>query len=101
MPAWPAEQIPELYPPGAAEACNNELKFVEDGLNEVIRKHPNADPAEQRRLVAEWCKANRYSMEERTDKIQVFIASTVAPELDNWVEVTWPKPRDLDSPWSS
>jgi len=99
MPSWPAEQIPEIYPPGTAKKTDDEMQAVIDGLNELIRLNPKAKPEEQRPLVEAWCKKNGYSMGQRTDKMQVFIASTIAPELDNWVEVSWPTERTLDSPW--
>ncbi len=99
MPTWPAEQIPEMYPPGTAKKTQDEFEAVIKSLNELIRLHPKATPLQQRELVGAWCKKNRYSMEDGRDLPTVFIASAIAPELDNWVEVVWPKERTLDSDW--
>lgn len=95
--------MPELYPQGTAQQLHDEIKAAIDGINKVIRDNPNATPDEQHTLIKEWCKKNRYSVSwaKPDEPMQVFIASTIAPELDQYLDVSWPKPRDLDSDWSS
>lgn len=101
MPTWPAEQIPEMYPPDTAKNLKDEVQAAIDGINKVIRDNPDAKPDEQHRLIQQWCKANRYSVSwaKPTEPMQVFIASTIAPELDCYLDVSWPVPRTLDSDW--
>jgi hypothetical protein len=98
-----ADEIPELYPAGTAQDRRSEITKALDAIDKVIREHPNATVDEQHSLIQKWCKSAGYSVSwaKPDAPMQVFIASSVAPELDCWIDVSWPLPRTLDSEWQS
>lgn len=97
-----ADEMPELYPPGTGKAVHDEVANVLKALGNVVDSNLSAKPDEQFNLIAAWCKSNGYSVspDRNNPKVfVVFIASVVAPELDNWIHISWPEERNLDSQW--
>jgi hypothetical protein len=83
MPLWPALQLPDLYPPGAATETANDYDKTKAAVDSLLAAHPGLDSKGKRDLL----KKHRFCVEDRMDVLQVYIASTIAPELDQWYEV--------------
>jgi len=104
MPTWPAEQIPELYPENTLADMRSELKRILDDVAVAKKQHPKATFEEKREILKAICKKHAVTFCEKVkDRLEIFIFSSIAPELDSGYEIIWddPKPRNLDSDWQA
>jgi len=89
MPEWPVQQIPEIYPPGTGEELHNEVEVVRKAMAAIVRKWKAFGRERILQEAEKWTKAHYYgTLSERANgRPCVFISSSVAPELDCWVDV--------------
>ncbi len=85
MSVWPAEQWPELYPPGTARLEYEKIKRVLAETQALFAANPGLTVPQKRALL----KSHGYTVSDGDkDRVVIFLASAIAPELDHYLDLT-------------
>ena len=80
---WPAEQLPELYPPGtAADMARRVAEWQADVLATLAKAPPGLSPAGRAAFLEGNGHRDRAGVSEANGHLYVYLPSSVAPELD-------------------